>query len=53
MFIGGVGMITVILTAYSGFSAYEDTRLWNRNFYSAHLNDEELTDDIDQLDKKH
>jgi hypothetical protein len=53
MVIGGVGLITVILTAYTGFAAYEDTRLWNRNFYSAHPSDEELTDDIDQLDKKH
>jgi len=30
MVIGGVGLITVILTAYTGFAAYEDTRLWNR-----------------------
>jgi len=29
MVIGGVGLITVILTAYTGFAAYEDTRLWN------------------------
>jgi hypothetical protein len=26
--IGGVGLITVILTAYTGFAAYEDVRLW-------------------------
>jgi len=30
MVIGGVGLITVILTAYTGFAAYEDTRLWNK-----------------------
>ena len=29
MVIGGVGLITVILTAYTGFAAYEDTKLWN------------------------
>jgi hypothetical protein len=29
MVVGGVGLITVILTAYTGFAAYEDTRLWN------------------------
>lgn len=26
--IGGVGLITIILTAYTGFAAYEDTKLW-------------------------
>lgn len=26
--IGGVGLITVILTAYTGFAAYEDVKLW-------------------------
>jgi hypothetical protein len=30
MVIGGVGLITVILTAYTGFAAYEDTKLWNK-----------------------
>jgi hypothetical protein len=30
MVIGGVGLITVILTAYTGFAAYEDTKLWKR-----------------------
>ena len=29
MVIGGVGLITVILTAYTGFAAYEDAKLWN------------------------
>lgn len=29
MVIGGVGLITVILTAYTGFAAYEDIKLWN------------------------
>ncbi len=33
MVIGGVGLITVILTAYTGFAAYEDTRLWNKDNY--------------------
>jgi hypothetical protein len=31
MVIGGVGLITVILTAYTGFAAYEDTKLWKGN----------------------
>jgi predicted signal transduction protein with EAL and GGDEF domain len=52
MVIGGVGLITIILTAYTGFAAYEDTRLWNRNFYSSNHYGEELTDDVDQLDNK-
>ncbi len=26
--IGGVGLISVILTAYTGFAAYEDVKLW-------------------------
>jgi hypothetical protein len=54
MVIGGVGLITVILTAYTGFAAYEDTRLWHRNNYFYGAADEELTDDIttDELDKK-
>jgi hypothetical protein len=29
--IGGVGLITIILTAYTGFAAYEDTKLWNKD----------------------
>ena len=29
MVIGGVSLISIILTAYTGFAAYEDTRLWN------------------------
>jgi len=33
MVIGGVGLITVILTAYTGFAAYEDTKLWNQDNY--------------------
>lgn len=28
--IGGVALISVILTAYTGFAAYEDTRIWTR-----------------------
>jgi hypothetical protein len=28
--IGGVGLITVILTAYTGFAAYEDVKLWTQ-----------------------
>ena len=30
MVIGGVGLITVILTAYTGFAAYEDTKIWHK-----------------------
>jgi hypothetical protein len=29
--IGGVGLITVILTAYTGFAAYEDIKLWKND----------------------
>ena len=29
--IGGVALITVILTAYTGFAAYEDTKLWKHD----------------------
>ena len=32
MVIGGVSLISIILTAYTGFAAYEDTKLWN--YYS-------------------
>jgi hypothetical protein len=26
--IGGVSLISIVLTAYTGFAAYEDTKLW-------------------------
>ena len=26
--IGGVSLISIILTAYTGFAAYEDVKLW-------------------------
>ena len=29
--IGGVGLISVILTAYTGFAAYEDVKLWKED----------------------
>jgi DMSO/TMAO reductase YedYZ heme-binding membrane subunit len=29
MVVGGVSLITIILTAYTGFAAYEDTKLWD------------------------
>lgn len=31
MVVGGVALITIILTAYTGFAAYEDTRLWSEH----------------------
>lgn len=40
MVIGGVSLITVILTAYTGFAAYEDTKLWNAK---SHV--EDMTED--------
>jgi hypothetical protein len=51
MVIGGVGLITVILTAYTGFAAYEDTRLWNKDNYFIKMGEgnpasDENTDDI-------
>jgi hypothetical protein len=30
--IGGVALISIVLTAYTGFAAYEDTRIWTRKF---------------------
>lgn len=26
--IGGVGLVSIIITAYTGFAAYEDVKLW-------------------------
>lgn len=37
MVVGGVALITIILTAYTGFAAYEDTKLWSDH----HSKDEE------------
>jgi len=31
MVIGGVSLISIVLTAYTGFAAYEDTKLWKEN----------------------
>lgn len=28
---GGVSLISIVLTAYTGFAAYEDTKLWKGN----------------------
>ena len=28
--IGGVALISIVLTAYTGCAAYEDTRIWTR-----------------------
>jgi hypothetical protein len=47
MVIGGVGLITVILTAYTGFAAYEDTRLWNRDNYFVKFGDKKTSDEFD------
>jgi len=48
MVMGGVGLITVILTAYTGFAAYEDTKLWDRDNYFIRMGEsppeEELKD---------
>jgi hypothetical protein len=46
MVIGGVGLITVILTAYTGFAAYEDTKLWNRDNYFVRLGEGNPEDEI-------
>jgi hypothetical protein len=29
--IGGVSLISIVLTAYTGFAAYEDVKLWKEN----------------------
>ncbi len=29
--IGGVSLVSIVLTAYTGFAAYEDTKLWKGN----------------------
>ena len=31
--VGGVSLITIIVSAYTGFSAWQDTRLWGQNNY--------------------
>ena len=51
MVIGGVGLISIILTAYTGFAAYEDTRLWNNysRFGSAGMPNELDSDNPDGL----
>ena len=45
MVIGGVGLITVILTAYTGFAAYEDTKLYNNFIRFGEGNPEEKNPD--------
>jgi len=30
LIVGGVALITIILTAYTGFAAYEDAKLWKQ-----------------------
>ena len=29
--IGGVSLISIVLTAYTGFAAYEDVKLWKED----------------------
>jgi hypothetical protein len=49
MVIGGVGLITVILTAYTGFAAYEDTRIWNnKDNYFVRFGDANAEDELDK-----
>lgn len=31
LIIGGVSLVSIVLTAYTGFAAYEDTKLWKGN----------------------
>jgi hypothetical protein len=31
LIIGGVSLISIVLTAYTGFAAYEDIKLWKDN----------------------
>ena len=39
MVIGGVGLISIVLTAYTAMATYEDVNLWKEDFKK-----EELTD---------
>jgi polyferredoxin len=39
MVIGGVSLISIVLTAYTAMATYEDVKLWNKDFP-----EEELTD---------
>lgn len=32
--VGGVSLISIIVSAYTGFSAWEDTRLYNQQQYT-------------------
>jgi hypothetical protein len=50
MVIGGVGLITVILTAYTGFAAYEDTKLWSRDNYFVRFGEKAPEDDSENPD---
>lgn len=45
MVIGGVSLISIILTAYTGFAAYEDTRLWNKDNYFVRFGDNQKSSD--------
>jgi predicted signal transduction protein with EAL and GGDEF domain len=48
MVIGGVGLISIIVTAYTGFAAYEDTRLWNsKDNYYVKFGDNQPEDELD------
>ena len=48
MIIGGVALISIIVTAYTTSATYEDVRLWNQDsrirFGEGKPQDEELTD---------
>lgn len=50
MVIGGVGLITVILTAYTGFAAYEDAKLWSRDNYFVKFGESNQEDDTEKTD---
>ena len=36
--VGGVSLITVIVSAYTGFSAWQDTRLYGNNYQNTIVN---------------
>jgi predicted signal transduction protein with EAL and GGDEF domain len=50
MVIGGVGLITIILTAYTGFAAYEDSKLWSRDNYFVKFGEGSSEDDKENPD---
>ena len=37
LIVGGVSLLSITLTAYTGFATFEDTRLWNSRKEDEHV----------------